>query len=231
MVVALAAGLLVVSHNSSEGTDLRPGRYDDLASLVDSESRRVQDQQAQVEALTREVDALTGSFQDGAVREAKAKAASVGAVAGMEPVKGQGVTIVLADAPKDEANASSIDPNSFVVHQQDIQAVVNALWAGGAKAVTVQGQRVITTTVIKCEGSMVTLDGLPFPQPYVISGVGDDLVGILAAVERDPLLIRYRQDADNPAIGVGWDLSTQEQMTAPGYTGVVNLAFAKPADN
>ena len=90
----------------------------------------------------------------------------------------------------------------------------------------VQGQRVISTTGIKCEGNSVTLQGVPYPQPYVISGVGD-LTGMLAAIETDGSLANYRAAAANPAIGIGWDLSTQSELTAPAYDGVVDLAFAK----
>ena len=59
--------------------------------------------------------------------------------------------MVLTDAPPSVAESSQQDPNRLVVHQQDIQAVVNALWKGGATAVTIQGQRVVSTTGIKCD--------------------------------------------------------------------------------
>ena len=91
------------------------------------------------------------------------------------------------------------------MHQQDIQAVVNALWKGGAEAVTIQGQRVISTTGIKCEGNSVLLQGVPYPQPYVIEGVGD-MGELTTAIAEDPYLQVYREQADDPDIAVGWDL-------------------------
>lgn len=226
LVAVLASGLLIVSYDNADGTDLRPGRYNDLATLVNNESRRVKAQQDEVAALQQEIEELSDDVPSKEVREARAQAAAVSAPAGLQPVTGEAVTVVLADAPPDEINATNIDLNRFVVHQQDIQAVVNALWTGGAQAVTVQGQRVISTTGIKCEGNSVTLQGVPYPQPYVISGVGD-LTGMLAAIETDGSLANYRADAANPAIGIGWDLSTQSELTAPAYDGVVDLAFAK----
>ena len=62
------------------------------------------------------------------------------------------------------------DPLDVVVHQQDIQAVVNAMWRAGAEAVTIQGQRVISTTGIKCDGNLVSLHGVPYYPPYEIVG-------------------------------------------------------------
>ena len=136
------------------------------------------------------------------------------------------MTVVLSDAPVEDINATNIDLNRFVVHQQDIQAVVNALWSGGAEAVTVQGQRIISTTGIKCEGNSVTLQGVPYPQPYVISGIGSQ-EDLLRALELDAHVGLYRADADDPAIGVGWDLSTRTQTTVPAYDGLLDLRFAR----
>ena len=135
------------------------------------------------------------------------------------------MTVILSDAPGDDINAATVDLDRFVVHQQDIQSVVNALWTGGAQAVTVQGQRIISTTGIKCEGNSVTLQGVPYPQPYVISGIGDQET-LLAALEMDPSVQGYRADAADPEIGIGWDLSTQSVITAPAYDGLLDLSYA-----
>ncbi len=225
-MLLIGAGLLIVSENSSDGTDLRPGRYNDLATLVSGESRRVKDQQAQVAELQAEVDQLTRGVSDAKTDELRGRARAVSDEAGLVPVMGQGVTIVLSDAPREQINdTTEIDLNRFVVHQQDIQAVVNAMWAGGAQAVTVQGQRIISTTGIKCEGNSVTLQGVPYPQPYVISAVGDQSV-LLASLEVSRSLDAYRADAVNPEIGVGWDLSTQTEMQVPAYDGLLDLSYA-----
>jgi hypothetical protein len=66
-----------------------------------------------------------------------------------------------------------VDENWLVIHQQDIQAVVNALWAGGAEAMSIQDQRVISTTGIKCVGNSVVLHGVPYLPPYKITAIGD----------------------------------------------------------
>ena len=114
-----------------------------------------------------------------------------------------------------------------MVHQQDLQAVVNALWNGGASAVTIAGQRVISTTGIKCEGPVVQLQGVPYPQPYVIQAVGDP-TELTAALDVDPLVTGYRSDAANPYIQIGWDLQTEDHVEAPAYDGLLDLRYAEP---
>ena len=88
--------------------------------------------------------------------------------------------------------------------------MVNALWNGGATAVTIQGQRVITTTGIKCEGNSVLLQGVPYPQPYVIEAVGDPATSATPIAE-DAYLQIYREQADDPDIAVGWDLELERR--------------------
>jgi uncharacterized protein YlxW (UPF0749 family) len=226
LVLLMGSVLLIVSENSSGGTDLRPGRYNDLASLVNNESRRVKAQQAQVAALTDEVEELTASVGNEEADEVRRQAGQVRGAAGLEPVVGAGVTVTLSDAPIDDINSLATDNlNAFVVHQQDIQAVVNALWSGGAEAVTVQGQRVITTTGIKCEGNSVTLQGVPYPQPYVISAVGDQ-TALFLALQDDPVVQGYQADAADPEVGVGWELTLDAVIEAPAYDGLLDLAYA-----
>ena len=232
--VVLASGaLFAVSAADSGGTDLRPGRYTDLASLVQSEADDVKGLQDRVADLHTQVDGLTDDVGTIRVRRAREQVDELKDPAGLEPRSGPGLRITLSDSPDDlfeaakDAGADTEQLNRYVVHQQDIQAVVNALWRGGAQAVTIAGQRVISTTGIKCEGNAVQLQGVPYPQPYVIQAVGDPgtLVG---AIDADPLVAGYRADADNSDIAIGWDLRVEDRVEAPAYDGLTDLHYAEP---
>ena len=227
VVVLVSGTLFVVSAQSSVGTDLRPGRYDDLAGLVQAEAERYEKLAAEVSALTDEVDELGSLVEDDTVQRVQAEVERLRDPAGLVKRKGPGMRITLSDAPDEVIDAATGDKNLLVVHQQDIQAVVNALWKGGAEAVTIQGQRVISTTGIKCEGNSVLLQGVPYPQPYVIAAVGD-VGGLTTAIAEDPYLKVYREQADDPDIAVGWDLDLVDELTAPAYDGLLGLSFARP---
>ena len=228
MVVGLVCGgLFVVSAQSSEGTDLRPGRYDDLAAITGSEADRAASLQERVAELTKEVGDLTDQVDDDSVRRYQRQVAQLESPAGLQRKRGPGVVVTLSDAPEEVVDATTGDKKLLVVHQQDIQAVVNAMWKGGAEAVVIQGQRVVTTTGIKCEGNSVVIQGVPYPQPYVIEAVGDvgDLTG---AISDDRYLQIYREQSDDPAIAVGWDLDLEDEITAPAYDGLLDLTYATP---
>jgi uncharacterized protein YlxW (UPF0749 family) len=229
VAVLLSGGLFAVSALNSGGTDLRPGRYTDLASLVRTESRQYAALQAQVSRLNDEVDELTESVDDSQVRQLRAKARALESPAGLLEQAGPGVTVVLTDAPEDVSGSSQQNPNLLVVHQQDIQAVVNAMWTGGATAVTIQGQRVVSTTGIKCIGNSVQLQGVPYSQPYTISAVGDP-TALSAAIAADDYLQLYRSDSAEPDIAVGWEERVEERVDAPAYDGLLGLSYAKPLE-
>jgi uncharacterized protein YlxW (UPF0749 family) len=227
VVVLLSGALFAVSAGNSEGTDLRPGRYTDLASLVKTESEQYADLERRVQELTAEVETLSEAVEDNTAKRFRRRIELLEDPAGLTPRSGPGVTVTLSDAPEEVINSSAQDVDLLVVHQQDIQAVVNAMWKAGATAVTIQGQRVVSTTGIRCEGNSVQLQGLPYPQPYEISAVGDQ-AALLDALATDDYLQVYRAQAAIPDIAIGWDLELEDQMTAPAYEGLLDLSYAEP---
>jgi uncharacterized protein YlxW (UPF0749 family) len=229
LVGLLSGALFVVSAHSSEGTDLRPGRFTDLASMVRYDATRADALKQRVSDLQQQVNDLSAAVDNRLVRKLNREAALLKAPAGLTPVVGPGVTVTLSDAPQStgQETPDTVDnPNLLVVHQQDIQAVVNAMWNAGARAVTVQGQRVVSTTGIRCIGNSVQLQGVPYSQPYVISAVGD-VTAIMDAIENDPYLQVYRQDSENPDINVGWEETAEAEIKAPAYDGLTDLQYAK----
>jgi uncharacterized protein YlxW (UPF0749 family) len=226
LAVLVCGGLFVVSAQSSEGTDLRPGRYDDLAALVDDEADRYRELTEAVAGLTAEVAELTDQVDDDAVQRIQAEVERLRDPAGLLERTGPGVQITLSDAPPEILEAAVGNRNLLVVHQQDIQAVVNALLVGGAEAVTIQGQRIISTTGIKCEGSFVLLQGAPYPQPYVIEAIGDPQ-RLAGAVAEDEYLQVYRAQSEDPEIAVGWDFELADGISAPAYDGLLPLSYAR----
>ena len=86
----------------------------------------------------------------------------------------------------------------------------------------------ISTTGIKCEGNSVLLQGVPYPQPYVIEAVGDP-GELTAAIADGPATCRSTASSpSDPDIAVGWDLDIADEVTAPAYDGLLDLSYAQP---
>ena len=222
-LVCLLAGLLVVvSAVNARGTDLRPGRNTDLVSLVQSQSRRNADLARQVSAVRGQVDTLSAVENTGSGLQQQLDAAS--AAAGFAAVSGPAVTVTLDDAP-DSVVADGVDADLLVVHQQDIQGVVNVLWNAGAEAMTIQGQRVISTTGIKCVGNTVVLHGIPYAPPYVVRALGDP-ARLQAALAGSRSMQVYRQYVT--AYGLGYDEKVEARAEFPAHQGSLELVHARP---
>lgn len=224
-VFVAAGALFVTSMVTSQGTDLRAGRYDDLNGLANSQADDLEALRERAGELDREVRRLTQGLGRTGDQVAQRRVEVLEGPAGLEPVRGAGVTISLDDAPDDVLAAAGSDVSDLIVHQQDLQAVANALWAGGAEAMTIAGQRVVATTGIKCVGNTVVLHGVPHSPPYLISAVGPT-GAMQAAVNASPYIDLYLESADK---GLGWDVREQTSLSLPGYEGPTELEYASPA--
>lgn len=227
LICVLCGALFPISAASSDGDDLRPGRYTDLAALTSAEKRSVDQLTERAAALNDEITSLTEGLADVGVRRAQRRVERLQDPAGLTPRAGAGITVTLSDAPEEVRVVSTKDPNLLVVHQQDIQAVVNAMWKGGASAITIEGQRIVSTTGIRCEGNAVLLQGVPYSQPYDISAVGNP-ASMTAAIEADQNLSVYRSQAADPEIAVGWTLAQEALVEAPAFDGLVDVSYARP---
>ncbi len=227
VAVLLCGVLFAVSAEQSDGLDLRGGRLTDLASVVRAERDEAGDLTAQAAELNAEVEALSTRLGDRSVRRVQQEVATLVDPAGLTEKSGSAVQVTLDDASVEARLAYEEDPNDLVVHQQDIQAVANAMWNAGAVAVTIQGQRLISTTGIKCEGNQVTLHGLPYSPPYVIVGIGDP-AALEAELTTDPILATYRDYTTIAGGGVSWEMTALESAVAPAYEGLLDLTYATP---
>lgn len=225
-VVFVAAGaLMVTSAVTSGGTDLRPARYENLADLARSETQRVQGLRQRSAELDQEITQLTQEVKGPALREARRRVSALKGPAGLTPVEGPGITVTLQDAPKAVQESAGAQVADAIVHQQDIQAVADAMWLGGAEAMTIQGQRVVTTTGIKCVGNTVLLHGVTYSPPYVISAIGD-VASMRASIANNPYIRAYRQAVAEWQLG--WDIKVEDRITAPAFDGPTDLSYARP---
>ena len=113
-------------------------------------------------------------------------------------LSGSGVTVTLDDSPLWENavnnNGTTANINDYVIHQQDVESVVNALWAGGADALMIMDQRVLFNSAVICSGNVLSLHGKKYSPPFTISAIGDPVWHWLQGGEcRGPSVPRYRR--------------------------------------
>ena len=176
VAVALAAGLLgflaVQAASQPRGAPTRGIRRLELVDLIHQQDQRVRALRGEVRTLRRELSEAAGTgLATAEIRAATAEVDELAALAGGGGLSGRGVVVTLDDS--DLSRSPSGDPNDLVIHEQDIQTVVNALWRAGAEAVAVAGQRLTTASAVRCAGNTLLLHGTVQSPPYEIVAIGD----------------------------------------------------------
>ncbi len=220
-LVGVLAGVLFATNAGlfSEATDRRP---QDLRDLVRDENLRMQELTEEVDGLRSEVDGLIHASATGDEDHDEAPA-EIGIAAGRTAVQGPGVRVELWDSPYSEP-PEGYTVDSLVVHQQDVDGVLNGLRAGGAEAIAVQGHRVTSTTSIRCVGNVLLVDGRIYSPPFVIEAIGNPQE-LTDAVNADTAVQDYLSFVNQ--IQLGWSMQTHDEMSIAGFEGNLSLGFAR----
>jgi uncharacterized protein YlxW (UPF0749 family) len=185
-VLVLTVGLLLVglllatafaqtrqrASSAAAARDALVAEVEQRSAANDRAQTRLDRQRAAVQRAQREVLALSGAGTELADQHSRLEAST-----GAAPVSGPGMVVRLDDATGDGAG-SDVDPRTDVtndgrVTDRDLQTVVNEIWAAGAEAVAVNGQRLTALSAIRAAGDAVLVDFRPLTPPYQIEAVGD----------------------------------------------------------
>jgi uncharacterized protein YlxW (UPF0749 family) len=183
--LGLAAGLvlaaLVVTVGAAQTRAAAPVVAKERQELID----RVDSETANADKLESTVDRLrddVSARQRAALKSSggSAKADLVGVLSGATAVHGPGVTLVVDDAKEASTGGDGTTPRETSgfsdtgrVRDRDMQRVVNGLWASGAEAVSINGQRLTALSAIRAAGDAILVDNRPLVPPYTVLAVGD----------------------------------------------------------
>ncbi|MDN0199293.1 DUF881 domain-containing protein [Streptomyces sp. S.PNR 29] len=230
-VFALAGLLFFTSFNTAKGTNIRTDTsLLKLSDLIHERSRKNGELDESNGALRDDIESLA-ERDDGSTKAEDDKLAALERNAGTQKLRGEAVTVTLNDAPPDATaklpGYPEPQPDYLVIHQQDLQAVVNALWQGGAKGIKVMDQRLISTSAVRCVGNTLILQGRVYSPPYKITAVGDP-EKLKKALAASPAIQNYMVYVN--VYGLGWKVEDDGTVTLPGYSGTVDLHYAQPVE-
>jgi uncharacterized protein YlxW (UPF0749 family) len=103
--------------------------------------------------------------------------------------------------------------------------VVNALWLGGAEAMMLMDQRVISTSAVRCVGNTLLLQGRVYSPPYRITAIGN-VQGMRTALDNSAAVQIYKEFVN--VFQLGYDVRDAGQPTFPAFTGSLDLRYATP---
>lgn len=176
--VLLIVGLMVVWQLRTEQLVRRElripsQRLEELAFLLEEQARHRERLEGEIASLREQRTAFeeAAARDQGALREVRRQLRALRLQAGLEAVRGPGVVVEMRDSPRPLQPGD--DPNLTIVHYTDLHAVVSALWAAGAEAVAVNGDRFVSSTGLSCVGTTILINAKRIAPPYVVTAIGD----------------------------------------------------------
>tara|TARA_Y100001933_G_C18856413_1_gene504016 strand:- start:38 stop:757 length:720 start_codon:yes stop_codon:yes gene_type:complete len=146
------------------------------------------------------------------------------AFSGLKGLEGQGVIVIINDGER-ELNEFE-DPNNVLVHNMDVQNLVDDLRYAGAEAISINDQRfVFGKTEIQCTGPTIRINDEVFAQPFIIKAIGDKHhleSAINAPGSFGQVLRQY---------GVFLEVYTSVNIEIPAYTGTTRPVFMKATED
>ena len=193
-----------------------------LAGLINRQQQTAADLRGQVDQLRRQIDAIQAAeaSRQSSLAARQRLLAGADLLAGLVPVHGSGLRVVLDDSTRKTSPSGNVD--DLVIHSQDIQAVVNALWLAGAEAVSVNDERLVSTSAVLCVGNTLLLNGTVHSPPYRVDAIGASR----DRFEADSLVKALHDDADS--FGLRFSVTGDDNLVVPAYRGGTALRFARP---
>ncbi|MCI4066574.1 DUF881 domain-containing protein [Micromonospora sp. R77] len=170
VVVAVIGFLFAVAYRETMAEE--PSRAQARAGLI----AEIKQREAETDRLTARADQLreeVGRQRDAALSGSQAfRLRNLEAGTGLGRVRGDGVVVRLGDAAEDKDVVTGAGAGPPQVLYSDLQKVANALWASGAEAVAINGQRLTATSTIRSAGQAILVDFRPVTSPYEVTAIG-----------------------------------------------------------
>lgn len=214
--VLLVAQMKTVSDSEAV---LKGKRESELADELVTLQRNYDNLKVEYEQSQKVVEEYksSSSTNNTLINSMKDEIENLSTVAGTTDLKGQGIVITLTDAAQ---NPNTVDTDSLV-HDSDVLTVVNELKAAGAEAISVNGQRIISTSAIRCVGPVIQVNYQKVSTPIVINAIGNAQWLESAMNIKNGVVDTLRQTT-----GIGVTVERKDEVKIPKYDGTLTFQNA-----
>lgn len=189
---------------------------------------RLETEQAALKETITQLRAELATYQElaadtGTLAQLQAQLQAARALAGLLPLTGPGVQVVLDDS---RLRMQPVPENvsAYLIHEYDLRDVVNLLWMAGSEAIAINDERLVGTTSIYCVGSTILVNDTRLSPPYLIAAIGDPDAQV--DMLNNPLYLEnLRQRAK--IYGVQFTVSRQDELIIPAFDGGFRIEYAR----
>ncbi len=223
MIMCFILGMAVVvqinSVNNNGTTISSNSKESDLKTQVLKMKEKYERQYNELEDLTKKLEEARqqATSNNSELEELEAKIKQDNLLLGNTNIKGPGITITLTDGKKE---LTLIDSADLLIHAENVLAVVNELKNAGAEAISINGERVVNTSAISCDGNIIIVNGKKVSTPIEIAAIG--------YAPRLTTLSRAGGTLENFALdGKGVEIKKPNNIEMPKFTGVYSFKYMK----
>lgn len=189
--------------------------------------QRIEDLSQRLNQTEKERDSLLKQVQEmrqASGNETAAKESqNIRMGAGVVALEGPGIIVSIDDSKRPTKPGEN--PNLYLIHDEDILKVINELRAAGAEAISINEQRIIATSEIRCAGPTLSVNNTRYSPPYEIRAIGD------GATMENSLKMRGGVVETLQFWGIQVTMKRQEQISIPAYKGPFRFDYAKPKED
>ena len=231
VILGIVVALLFKTYKSEGQVNTIYGQRKDLAEMVkylQTERNRLQTDLANARKVIEKLEKSASKGKD-EFETLRHQLMVARQEAGLTAVKGPGIIVKLNDSPLKPKMGD--DPNFYIVHDIDLMALVNELWASGAEAISINGQRIVMNSAIRCVGPTITVNTVRLSPPYIVKAIGPP-----SNLETGLKYTGGFIDSMSPNIerGVEIKITRKNNIIIPAYKGSLVHRYAKiyqPEDN
>lgn len=199
-------------------------RADELQLELTREREKNENLYKQLLQYEKDLNAIRAkaSEDNGLVKDLYDQLTKVQVLAGLSDVEGPGVVVTLNDSKLRKDSSLNIDENYFIIHDEDIWMVMNELADAGAEALSLNDERLIATSEIRCAGSTVSINNNRYSTPFVIKAIGNPDTLEAGLNMRGGVAEILRQ------WGIEITIKKSSKIFIPRYSGFINFKYAVP---
>lgn len=196
-------------------------RAQELQTLLNDEKEKNESLTADLESAKSQIAELRKNTDESFAAVISEQLENAEKLAGIVALKGPGIIVIMNDAKK---NNISMTGDSAIIHDSDIRTVVNELFASGAEAISINGERLVSTSSIRCVGPTVLVNNTRLSIPFEITAIGD------AKTLEAGLIVKGGVVDTLTPWGIDVKISQHTKVEVPAYTGVTAFKYAQPSE-
>lgn len=215
----LTAQLRTVKQSAAADTT-SSARLETLQNLYNEAMDKNEGLEQQVAQLQKDLAAYREQAvsEGGAAEALKNEVETLEISAGLTDLEGPGVTVVMSDSTA--ANVTG-DEADYIIHDSDLMSVINELRSAGAEAISLNGERMVATSEVRCTGAVVTVNGRRYAAPFVIMAIGDSSTLYNALTMRNGVVDVLGQ------WGISVQVTANDLLFIPKYNGTIEYRYAQ----